>query len=133
MRKQNIQSTGDDGALALGARKSSRNHGPISFGAHLISAIRNLVCPQCGGPMGGRTQEFQCQGQCGSDWRSVWEQTSANVLRGIPASDKSVVCPNAAQVASAASDTTVLGRTVAGLPHPLSYPCTRRHLYRQTA
>ena len=41
--------------------------------ANWISAIRNLVCPGCGGRMGGRMKEFQCQGQCGTDWRDVWE------------------------------------------------------------
>ncbi len=35
--------------------------------ANWISAIRNLVCPECGGRMGGRMKEFQCQGQCGTD------------------------------------------------------------------
>ncbi len=38
-----------------------------------ISAIRNLVCPECGGQMGGRSKEFKCQGRCGRDWRAVWE------------------------------------------------------------
>lgn len=38
-----------------------------------ISSIRNLVCPECGGRMGGCSQPFRCQGQCGRDWRSVWE------------------------------------------------------------
>lgn len=38
-----------------------------------LSAIRNWVCPECGGRMGGRSKEFQCQGRCGRDWRAVWE------------------------------------------------------------
>jgi len=41
--------------------------------ADSISAIRNWVCPECGGPMGGRSTEFQCHGRCRTDWRSVWE------------------------------------------------------------
>jgi tRNA(Ile2) C34 agmatinyltransferase TiaS len=49
--------------------------------ADWISAIRNLVCPQCGGRMGGRTKEFRCQGQCGTDWRSVWETSSSRSRR----------------------------------------------------
>src|SRR5271165_4669145 len=47
-----------------------------------LSAILNLVCPECGGRMGGRSNVFQCQGQCGTDWRSVWE--SASVKRRTP-------------------------------------------------
>jgi hypothetical protein len=39
-----------------------------------ISAILNWVCPECGGRMGGRTQEFKCQGACRTDWRDVWER-----------------------------------------------------------
>ena len=39
----------------------------------IISDILNWVCPECGGPMGGRTQEFKCQGECRTDWRDVWE------------------------------------------------------------
>jgi len=38
-----------------------------------ISAIRNWVCPECGGQMGGRSKPFQCHGRCGRDWRRVWE------------------------------------------------------------
>jgi len=41
--------------------------------ADYISAILNWVCPECGGPMGGRSMEFQYRGRCGTDWRSVWE------------------------------------------------------------
>ena len=36
----------------------------------LISAIRNLVCPLCGGSMMG----FRCLGRCRSDCRQVWER-----------------------------------------------------------
>jgi len=38
-----------------------------------ISSILNLVCPGCGGPLGGASNEFQCQGHCRKDWRSDWE------------------------------------------------------------
>ena len=48
-----------------------------SISADQLSAIRNLLCPECGGRMGGRQNVFQCQGQCGNDWRSVWESASA--------------------------------------------------------
>jgi hypothetical protein len=40
----------------------------------IISDILNLVCPECGGPMGIRTKEFKCQGECRTDWRDVWER-----------------------------------------------------------
>jgi hypothetical protein len=36
----------------------------------VISAIRNLVCPLCGGSMLG----FRCLGYCGGDWREDWER-----------------------------------------------------------
>jgi hypothetical protein len=36
----------------------------------LISAIRNLVCPECGASMMG----FRCLGRCRSDWRQEWER-----------------------------------------------------------
>jgi hypothetical protein len=40
----------------------------------IISGILNWVCPECGGRMGGRTKEFECQGECRTDWRDVWER-----------------------------------------------------------
>jgi hypothetical protein len=39
----------------------------------VISSILNMVCPECGGPMGGQAEEFKCQGRCRNDWRMVWE------------------------------------------------------------
>jgi len=51
--------------------------------ADYISAIRNWVCPECGGPMGGRSKEFQCHGRCGREWRSVWESASIEPKRRI--------------------------------------------------
>jgi hypothetical protein len=41
----------------------------------IISDILNWVCPQCGGPIGGRTKEFKCQGECRTDWRDVWKRS----------------------------------------------------------
>jgi hypothetical protein len=38
----------------------------------MISAIINLVCPQCGGGM----MEFRCLGRCSRDWRPEWEWAS---------------------------------------------------------
>ena len=40
--------------------------------AELVSNIVNWVCPECGGRMGGEGLEFQCQGQCRTDWRELW-------------------------------------------------------------
>lgn len=51
----------------------------VHFSEELLSAIRNLVCPECGGPMGGPSKEFQCRGRCGTDWRSVWERAIAGL------------------------------------------------------
>ena len=42
----------------------------------VISGILNCVCPECGGRMGGRGNEFRCQGECLRDWRQAWEQVS---------------------------------------------------------
>jgi len=47
--------------------------GNVYFTAELLSAIINLVCPECGGPMGGRSKEFKCRGLCEKDWRPEWE------------------------------------------------------------
>jgi tRNA(Ile2) C34 agmatinyltransferase TiaS len=40
--------------------------------AEMVSDILNLVCPQCGGRMGGEGLEFKCQGRCRMDWRGLW-------------------------------------------------------------
>jgi tRNA(Ile2) C34 agmatinyltransferase TiaS len=42
----------------------------------VISGILNCICPECGGRMGERGKEFECQGECRRDWRQVWEQAS---------------------------------------------------------
>jgi len=44
----------------------------------VISGILNCVCPECGGRMGERGEEFRCQGECLTDWRQTWERASAN-------------------------------------------------------
>jgi hypothetical protein len=41
----------------------------------IISGILNLVCPECGGPMGGWTKEFRRRGKCRKDWRRFWENS----------------------------------------------------------
>ena len=74
MREHRI---GDHSRLASKERIGSTTNREVGVAAELLSAIRNLVCPECGGPMGGRAKEFQCRGQCGTDWRSVWELVTA--------------------------------------------------------
>ena len=37
-----------------------------------VSSILNLICPRCGGPLGGFAEEFKCQGYCRTDWRTAW-------------------------------------------------------------
>jgi hypothetical protein len=49
-------------------------HATSQTSEEIISGILNWVCPECGGPMGGRAKEFKCQGQCLRDWRDVWER-----------------------------------------------------------
>jgi hypothetical protein len=52
-------------------------HAMLRTSEDIISDILNWVCPECGGRMGGPTQEFKCQGACLTDWRDVWESRSA--------------------------------------------------------
>src|ERR1700721_2471507 len=49
----------------------------------VVSGILNWICPECGGRMGGRGTEFNCQGQCQPDWRGVWECLSASWLTNL--------------------------------------------------
>ena len=42
-----------------------------------ISSILNLVCPLCGGPLGGLPEEYKCQGFCRTDWRRAWASRGA--------------------------------------------------------
>jgi hypothetical protein len=46
----------------------------IVANSDVISGILNWVCPECGGRMGGRGEEFKCQGECLADWRLIWER-----------------------------------------------------------
>ena len=71
--------------------------GRTVISADYISAILNWVCPECGGPMGGRSKEFLCRSRCGRDWRSVWE----------------ISC-----VAPTRTKTLKAGPSLARLPHP---------------
>jgi hypothetical protein len=57
----------------------------VGLTAELLSAILNMICPDCGGPMGGRSKEFKCRGQCGKDWRAEWERLRArHVYAAVP-------------------------------------------------
>jgi len=49
----------------------------VRSGSDVISDILNCVCPECGGRMGRRGQEFTCQGECLTDWRQAWQRASA--------------------------------------------------------
>jgi hypothetical protein len=51
--------------------------GTVKSVADVISGILNCVCPECGGRMGERGEEFRCQGECLTDWRQAWERASA--------------------------------------------------------
>jgi len=44
-----------------------------SLTANDVSYILNLICPRCGGPLGGASKAFACQGRCRKDWRHEWE------------------------------------------------------------
>lgn len=44
-----------------------------SLTASDFSYIVNLICPRCGGPLGGALTAFTCQGRCRKDWRPEWE------------------------------------------------------------
>ncbi len=68
---------GRDQAVTYTAGRQTMTTKCVQVSADWISAIRNMVCPECGGRMGGRTREFQCQGECGTDWRAVWERSLA--------------------------------------------------------
>ena len=50
---------------------------PFKATSDVISSIMNCLCPECGGTMGTRGEEFKCQGQCRTDWRQVWDQVVA--------------------------------------------------------
>ncbi len=63
--------------------------------ADCLSAILNLVCPECGGRMGSRSNVFQCQGQCGTDWRSIWESASVNRRTPIRLKDRKLALSHA--------------------------------------
>ncbi len=63
--------------------------------ADCLSAILNLVCPECGGRMGGRSNVFQCQGQCGTDWRSIWERAPVNRRTPVRLKDRKLALAHA--------------------------------------
>jgi hypothetical protein len=50
--------------------------------ADVMSGILNLVCPDCGGRLGGPGKEFKCQGKCQTDWRQVWEGLLSSEISG---------------------------------------------------
>jgi hypothetical protein len=53
--------------------------GPNTFlTTYDLSSILNLICPHCGGPLGGLSKEFRCQDLCRKDWRPDWESSRLN-------------------------------------------------------
>lgn len=70
---------GNHSPLWASENEPSTSGGEVHFSEELLSAIRNLVCPECGGAMGGPSKEFKCRGRCGMDWRSVWERAIAGL------------------------------------------------------
>lgn len=57
---------------------------PVSgaLNASTISAILNLVCPDCGGSM----MAFRCLGKCCKDWRAEWDAQSRRLRNAMPRS-----------------------------------------------
>jgi tRNA(Ile2) C34 agmatinyltransferase TiaS len=53
-------------------------HGVVKTSSEVASCILNLVCPECGGRMGGYGSEFKCQGECQADWRDTWDLLSSS-------------------------------------------------------
>ena len=54
-------------------------HNEDVSGLHaMISAIINLICPQCGGGM----MEYRCRGKCRKEWRSQWQRAIAMTREG---------------------------------------------------
>ena len=49
-----------------------------SLTAYDVSSILNLICPGCGGALGGLSEEFRCQGRCRKDWRPDGESSRPN-------------------------------------------------------
>jgi hypothetical protein len=57
-------------------------HAMLPVTEDILSDILNWVCPDCGGPMGGGpTNAFQCEGECRTDWRDLWERRLAKLER----------------------------------------------------
>jgi hypothetical protein len=40
------------------------------------SAIVNCVCPDCGGALELRSNQFTCLGRCGKPWRAILENAN---------------------------------------------------------
>ena len=57
----------------FGEAMHSRTVKKTSLTANDISYIVNLICPRCGGPLGGGLKAFNCQGRCRKDWRPEWQ------------------------------------------------------------
>ena len=61
------------------------NAAVTGISADYVSAIRNWVCPECGGRMGGRSKEFQCQGRCGTRLAGGLGERTRRPAQALPA------------------------------------------------
>ena len=49
--------------------------------ANVRSAIVNCLCPECGGAIELHSNQFRCLGQCGKQWRAIWESTKVDAAQ----------------------------------------------------
>jgi hypothetical protein len=50
--------------------------------ANVRSDIVNSICPECGGgPIELYSNQFECVGRCGKDWRAIWESEHSNGIQ----------------------------------------------------
>lgn len=77
----NYCSSNGDASFSVGGVMHSITVQHASLTANDISSILNLICPGCGGPLGGESKEFKCQGHCRKDWRSDWDSNGLSRSR----------------------------------------------------
>ena len=53
----------------------------IQSNEYVRSAIANCVCPECGGAIELRSNQFRCLGRCGKQWRAIWESTKRDAAQ----------------------------------------------------
>ena len=72
-----IASQGVDSRNSTGAAMHSEAAQTHRLTPTEMSSIVNLICPLCGGPIGGLSKELRCEGLCRSEWRAAWESSSS--------------------------------------------------------